>query len=1326
MKSKISLFFLLAFSIPLYAQNDLKVISSDRNSILVEYSPVYSDTSIITIDDKQFTNVDLSGGVLANPSDWGNPAIQQRILNVGVPSETGNTIQIVSSSYSEIKGLISPIPQLVKDGKVNAFNYKVGSDYYNYKNASDLVSFGEYGISRGLRTQSLIISPVNFYPGQNKIRLYDKIVFKVTFSKNQKISAIPVDKFSSATVLNFNAAKFWNDLQSQKKFKKISNSVLSTGKWVKFEAPDEGIYKITRSMLASFGIDPNTVDPRTIKIYNNGGKILPEDPMASRPNDLVENAIIVAGQDDGKFDDGDYILFYGRGIDFWDYSASSNSVVRFHNVYSKENYYWITSGGANGKRITEQQSLNTTPDITETTTPAFGYMEDDKINIGKSGRQFFGDAFTQTSSSETYVLKLDDRVQSTPIYYSTRFANSSPGSIGLEIDESGNVLLNRTLPGYGFGDNVYSFGVGYVYNFSYSGNLQDNRSVLKYTMTPTSLSSTGYIDYYEIRYTRTLAALNDNIIFYSPDSSKNVQYNLNGFSSSNIQVFNVSDYSNVTLISNPVMLSGGEFRFQTKESNGNISKYIAVGNGAFKTPVNPVEVSNSNVHGIADGAKFIIITPTDFEDAANKLASFKETQARVKISTKVFNVDQIFNEFGCGMRDVSAIRDFIKYAYDNWTIKPEYVLLLGKGTYDYKDIEGLHNNFIPAYETEESLNEITSYATDDYFVRVDGNDNRIDLSIGRLTAENPQQANDVVDKIIRYESQSKQGSWRNLITLVADDGYTSKGWEGPDHTAASEYLANNYIPASFDLKKIYLAAYPVVVTGLGKRIPDAAKAIVDAANEGTLIMNYVGHGSPELWAHEFVFEKDVTIPQMHNTDYFFLTAATCDFGYFDVPSFQSSAELLVLKSDGGAIGALSSSRLVYSSDNHTLMYKYFQNLLQSNRDTLNLPITVGQAFYNIKQTLYSVNDQKYGIMCDPTLRLKMPEYTASIDSINGSNLTGNVDIKALSKTKIEGEVRKPDNSPWTDFSGSGILTMFDSQRQVSLTALRGYPMILQGGVIFRGQVSIVNGKFSTNFVVPKDISYENKNGKVIFYFFNNDVDGIGYTKNVIIGGTDSSTVNDGKGPDMQIFFDNTNFKDAYLVNPDSKLIVKLADQTGLNTTGTGVGHKLEGILNNDENNPIDFTNYFTGDKDAGGKSGEITYPFNGLDPGDYTIKVKAWDVFNNFSTTSANFNVVESGDLVIKDVYNYPNPFGSSTTFTFQQNLDSPLDVQIKIYTVAGRQIREIDKTGLLEKFVKINWDGRDEDGDIIANGTYLYKVIVKSQDGKFNKSVLGKLAVIR
>ncbi len=1331
MLSKISALFLL-MSYLIYSQADIRILSSDASALIFEYNPYYTDTSVVQIDSKDYRRVTFSGSSLISINEPGLPLIEQRIINVGVPSEFGTTIELLSSNYHEITGYLLPIPEIFQDGNFPGYRYNTISDYYNHTFSENLVSFGEYGISRGMKIQSFLISPVQFNASTGIIRLYQRMLIKINFGSIASFSRTPADDFLKDVILNFEVARYWTEDRSERLNKVLNNSVLSTGRWIRFEAPEEGIYRITRPMLASFGIDANTVDPRTIKIYNNGGKILPENINQPRPQDLVENAIMVVGEEDGVFNENDYILFYGRGHSFWDFDPSQNKIVRARHTYSDKNYFWITSGGAHGKRIQQKQGLNDNPSFIQNTSAAFADWEVDKINLGKTGRQFFGDDFSSAISSRTYINNLTHRVNSEPINYRVRFVVGTSTGMELIISENGNQVATRNA--FGFGGASYTVGEPHLINFSYSAPLPDNRSVLTFKVNPSTVSSVGFLDYFEIEYVKEQRAANDYLMFFSNPNSGIVEYQLNGFSSSNISVFDVSDYASVQLVNNYIFHSGGECRFRFEESATARRKYIAIGSDKFKTPVNPFEISNSNLRGESTGAKFIIITHKNFESAASRLKDYRQNQDIIPLSTLVVDIDNIYNEFSCGLVDPTALRDYLKYTYDNWQIRPEYVLFFGKGTYDYRNVEGYGDNFIPTWQSEESLKLVfggDSYTTDDFFVLLDGN-NRISMAFGRLPFSSLIEANNVVDKIIEYEQYLERGSWQNLITLIADDGIGSQGrYEGSEHSKPTEEIAEQELPAYFDKNKIYAAAYPDVITGQGRRKPAVNKAIIEAINNGTLFINFIGHGSPELWAHEYIFEKSVNLPLMQNDKYFFICAATCDFGYFDIPNFQSSTEAMVFLKDRGAIAGISSSRLVFSGENHSLNKILIKNIFDSERDTLNLPIRIGKAVYKSKFNRFSVNDRKYFLFGDPTLRLRIPQYFANVDSVNGNSLNTNVQVMALSRTKIDGIVLRPDNSVWDEFSGEGLLTVFDSERIVRMTIPGSTNPTIQdvkqqGGIIFRGRVSVVNGRFNADFVVPKDISYENKNGKIVFYFFNNLSDGIGYTRNIIVGGTDTTTLNDAKGPDIEIYFDDVNYGFSYLVGPNPKLIVKLFDETGLNTTGTGIGHKLEGILNQQASNPIDFTNYFVGDLDAGGRSGQVNYNFINLGFGEYTLQVKAWDVFNNFSTETTYFTVVNDNELVIRDVYNYPNPFKSITHFTFNQNLTQPIDVKIKIYTIAGRLIKEIEEYNISDRFVTIGWDGRDADGSTIANGTYLYKLIVKTIDGQYSSSVLGKLAVIR
>jgi hypothetical protein len=1303
----------------LKAQQDFKILESTSRKVVISYSPVYTDTSIKKIGSYEYRTVQMLSGIFLQYKNSGAPQIPSRSFQIGVPNIKGNRISIRSMTTKEIKGTLIPFPLLVKN-PTNPEQLYVKNDIYNKTGTypEQIVYESSSGSIRNLPVISVAVNAVRYNPQESKIILISNIEFEVVFSQGGTSSKAIADGFIDDIVVNSYSAQGFLAAKQLKTKTGSTNSVLASGKWVRFEAPVEGIYKITKDMFSSFGISTD-VDVSTIKIYNNGGEVLPEQVETERPIDLVENAVYVSNTKDT-------ILFYGRGVNFWNYETNSNDVKRCSSPYSNENYYWLTYGGAQGKRMQLKVSLSNDNPYIDTTTLAYTYIEEDKINIGKSGREFLGDAFTGNHNSRVYSQALEGLLSNHTIKYKYRFVNAAREAVSLTISENDNQLVNKYIAGYG--SDAYSYGKADTGRFSYSGSISNNTSNLRFTFNTSSSLSTGYLDYYEIQYPRDLIAHSDFLTIFSPAVTNNIEYRLKGFSNNNIWGFDVGDYSNVKLISNPKRINAGEYHFQAAETGNAIVKYIACTPSQFRTPSNIKVIGNQDLHGNTTGAKLIIISPTEFIAQANRLKTQRETVSKIAISTQVVDINEIFNEFSCGNRDVSAIRDFIRYAYLNWTIAPEYVLLLGHGDYDYKDIEETNINFIIPYETEESLNEMSSYNTDDFFACIDGNDNFIDLAVGRIPAQSVAEAKISIDKIIVYENNSEHSLWRNTITLIADDSYTSAGpVDGVMHTGQSEDISTNYIPGSFNQNKIYLAAYPTEMTSYGRRKPKVNAAIIRAANEGTLVMNYIGHGSRDLWAHEQVFVKDISVPEFTNTNYFFLTAATCEFGCCDMTSGQSGAEMLLLKENSGAIGVFTATRPALSTQSSVLNNAFYTSMFFHSRDSLNLPIPIGKAYFLAKIDKAEINDQIYHLFCDPSLRLNIPQNSAQIDSINGIALTSDVQVKAMEKVSINGTIRLPGaTTQYSGYTGEGILTIYDSNQKVPLTEFGdNYTITAEGGIIFKGQVSISNGKFAADFVIPKDISYENKNGKIVFYFYNNSEDGLAFSKKILVGGTDTTSVNDKSGPNISITFDNETSDGTFLIRPNSTLIVELDDETGLNTTGSGIGHRLQGILNQDESNILDFTTYFVGNKDAGGKSGLIKYQFSNLSEGDYRLDVKAWDVFNNASERAAYFKVVSGNALVIDNIYNYPNPFSDKTTFLFYHNYDGPVNVKIKIFTVAGRLIQQIEQNGVTARNVKINWDGRDKDNNTCANGVYLYKLLVSSTAGKTSKSYIGKISII-
>jgi len=466
--------------------------------------------------------------------------------------------------------------------------------------------------------------------------------------------------------------------------------------------------------------------------------------------------------------------------------------------------------------------------------------------------------------------------------------------------------------------------------------------------------------------------------------------------------------------------------------------------------------------------------------------------------------------------------------------------------------------------------------------------------------------------------------------------------------------------------------------------------------------------------------------------------ATCNFSQFDDAQNYTGSELLMNKTDGGASAVISASRKVYAQGNGALHRGTFRYLFSRDafgRAVMERPAT---ALFLFKASgSNSVNDQKFFFMGDPTMRLVYPTGFASIDSINGQpvdSINGVVRsspilLKALSKVTMVGTVRDAANSPDTSFNGTLALGVNDVSRE--RTIVNFYPgynwhYLASGGTIYRGENSVVSGRFRATFIVPKDISYADTSGRgrLVAFTSRSANDGLGLSTAVQISGTDSSAIVDHDGPAVEISLNSRSFRPGDVVSENPTLIVDLRDSSGINTSTAGIGHRIEAWLNNSTES-VDLTEYYTSTKDNF-HEGAVEKQLSGVQYGRNNIRVRAWDSYNNSTTTETYFEVASSDQLSISDLFNYPNPFADETQFTFRHNQSGTLDVQIKIYSVAGRLIQDLQTVSTGEMMVRIPWDGRDRDGDKVANGVYLYKVLVRTIDGRFASEAIGKIAVAR
>lgn len=1325
MRPTLTISLILLIGAGLYAQPapDLRVISENPTSIVIEFIPRYTHRVVAGDDGKKYTRFEFLGAAF-DEGEPGSPLVPYRPAIVHLPSRQYSA-EVIAQDYDDLTGVNAATHPTWRPNKGFGYSAVYSSPDARFvknelipQHIFQLVNIGE---SRGLLLGTLRIYPVQVSLGRNEARIYRRVVVRIDFAASSP--GLPLASLFLKNQFPSNLLKGG----VEKRQGVAGDSPLAQGDWYRIEVKETGIYRIDQDFLSKAGISLSAIgNVNSIRIFGNGGEMLNDTLDAARPDGLEEiPRLVVDRNGNGALDPEDFVLFYGKSTRGWKYFPSEKTFHHYINYYTETSVYFLTYGGAGrGKDMAALQSTSLSNVYRPGDFQAMIFVENELDNLVNSGRQWVGESFDITRNLNVFTTSLPGFVPTKPMLYRFTFLSRSTSVDTFRVQENGQPLGSPILT---YPINVASIEYEKAYQtpvmtFDRLGALPNDRSILRLQFGTRNSAAQAWLDWFEILYRRGHEADNDLLLFTSPDTTASVEYTVSKFSSRDILVFDVTQHNHVKQITNLAFdpADATIARFQVAQANGSVREFVAVGTKGFKTPSNVRRLSNSNLHGFSSGADFVILSPPDFISEAERLKAHREKNDQLK--TLAVNLDQVFNEFSSGMLDPVAVRDFLKYAQTTWTVKPQYVLLFGAGNFDYKKIKYKADNWVPPYETLESNVQISTLASDDYFVFLDPSAQRISMAIGRLPVRSSKEAKDVIDKIIAYETTAPYDSWRNRITFVADDGLTSTGDDGTIHTDQTERLAQDYTPDSFTKDKIYIVQYPTVSTSTGRRKPTANQALVEAINRGTVVLNYIGHGNTEQWAHEKIFAEDEDLPLLNNKGrLFFVVAATCDFARYDYPQQISAGEQLILMPERGAIAEVTADRVVYSGDNALLNWTLYRYLFEP--DAQGRPVRLGDALWQTKQLLYSTNDMKHHLLGDPTLRLATPRARVNVDSVNGQSTGTLVTVGALGTVKVKGSLVKPDGRPLSGLRGRALLEVYDAKRKVLVPEWGDYYFEVNGSLIYRGEVSVRDGSVQGVFPIPKDVSYGDSRSRISVYAWSDSTDATGYTENLSITGTASALV-DTVGPSIHIYFDGQSFRPGDIVGSDANMIVDLADSSGINTSTAGIGHKLEATLDGSQR-VIDLTDFYRGNLDTY-QSGQVRYQFSNLAEGRHTLAIKAWDIYNNSATAETYFEVRSTSPLAIYNVYNFPNPFTRSTTFTFQRSSDDPVDVEIKVYTVAGRLIQVVEAPAVVDRFVQVPWDGRDRDGNELANGVYLYRVIAKSLDRTSTSEVLGKLAVLR
>ncbi|MBS0012155.1 MAG: type IX secretion system sortase PorU [Bacteroidales bacterium] len=1097
------------------------------------------------------------------------------------------------------------------------------------------------------------------------------------------------------------------------------SSVLAQGRWHKIKILKEGIYRIDFSDLAALGLSPGN-EPA---LYSNNYGLLSYYNDEARPDDLVKTAIYLERGQDGIFNDGDYILFYGNATHRWEYKHDEKEYFFSRHHYSDTAVYFLR---LNASPL--EISNDADPGAANTVSDHSDYLfihETEKQNIMKSGREWYEPLAANVIYPVNTDIENHTLAEGALLHYRIRVLGRSPDPVVMRLKNGEELMSSVMIPQVNINNTAGTYAnpveetgeidlssgfPGLFVSFHNNGNI----------------TARGWLDYLELQ-TRIRNNFNQTGPghFIIRDRTTVQEGNVSHFRISSdfddLLVWDISCEHNIK--SMQLTYSSQEYSFIC--SSDSLRKFIAFRPpGAMKPLIDKDPIANQDLHreGRYD---MIIISHPLFYNYAVELADIHLLND--SLHSIVLTPGEIYNEFSGGVPDISALRNYIRMVYmrnKNSDRPLKYLLLFGDGSYENRTPPPDNPNFIPTYQTRNSHVRIQSFTSDDYYGLLDAGEGEyeglLDIGIGRLPVSSTEQAEAMIGKIRDYINAAAAGPWKNIITMLADDEDNNLHMNDSDKLAE---IIESEEPA-FNIEKIYLDSYKQTTSISGQSYPDAVKAINDRINNGCLLLNYSGHGNEMGLAHERVLDAESINSWSNKGKYPVFVTATCEFSRFDDISLDpgtgsisektSAGELVLLKPEGGAIALFSTTRIVFASHNYNLASKLYEHAFQ--RDASGRGLSMGEIMRLAKINTSGDNKRNFTLLGDPALRLAWPWHGSIItDSINGQSITEfNDTIMGLSELTVSGHIEDRYGNMMNTFNTYLHTSLYDKGYETTSLANDGgqpFTYTIRDRVLFKGKAELVNGRFRVSMLIPRDIDYTFGPGKLSYYAAGDYTDYTGSHEDFVIGGLANPAIIDTTGPVIELFLNDTLFRSGGITDASPVLLARLNDAGSINTTGAGIGHDIVAIINNEHSNTIILNNYYENDPGTY-KSGKLIYPLGKLERGEHTISLKAWDNFNNSSTASLLFFVRDEEGLILNKLINYPNPFTNETNISLEHNRpDDFIEIFINIYSGNGKLLKTIEAMSPPGgyRIPPIRWDGRDDNGARVAAGIYLYTLTVRT-----------------
>ncbi len=1295
----------------------VSVRSSSPTELLIEYQPV------VGRQEREWLHLPLVTGAQIlgrSEEDWLQPVVEFPITVPG-PQAIGG-IEVTRVTTRRQSGLPATVREFVE---------RTGSAPPIGRVPEQWAEVVYGGIARARHLAYVRIRCALPHPSAGVTEILESLELRICFLPERAVPPPLWDKerqWETRLTLNDEVALQWYAGGSAESYSSVSQTaaVIPPGTWLRLGIREEGIYRITAEQLQQLGVRLSPAEVATLKLWGTGGEPLPEDPATAVGEHVTEIPIIVRTEDNGELRE---ILFYGAPALGFHYRDSA--FQHFLNPYSELNYYLLTWGGTPGLRVSPAPPPFADSVFRPSTYTARIFYEQELYQpfaLG-SGRDWFG-PLVDPALPVVYTTPLPDLDRSGEILYRFVLVNRASVPAQYEVTEGGRLIWRGNVGSvspFGYVEAVSSRRISV--RVPADSIAPDNRSVLRFSYRTSTGTGSGHVDWVEIHYPRRFVAVNNTIEFFTdPSWSGVLEIAVTGFSGKEIWGFDVTDRRRPLLLQN-LARSSGVFVFRTEQQRSQPRRFFI--SARF---LSPVVIERAEVLGLRQqrqGVSLIVVTHRQLLNSATAYQRYRSTAG---ISSFVVPMDAVYNEFAAGMPDPTALRNFLATALVLWDPPPRFVIFWGDGHYDYKGISTQRPSYVPTYQSatllsdvsETSYNAINSYTTDDYFTWLQGNDPLPDIGLGRIPINSDAEGMWMVEKLRQYEHYSAQGNWRTTITLVADDGPTTGASSDCTlHTQQSEELSR-LLPPFLLQRKIYLTEYPAENIPGGRRKPGVTQDLVAAVNAGTLLLNWIGHGNPRLWAHEQILERETTVPLFRNLDrLFFLTAATCDFARFDDPHVPSGAEVMLLSQLGGAIGVVAASRLVYATPNARIMQYFYSQLFQRRGDSTFAPL--GEVYMAAKlQRFDTLNDRKYVLLGDPVLSLLLPNGRVQMDSLNGIALTDSIPtIAPWGKVRLSGRVLTPRGEEWTDFSGNLFLTLTDAPIQFHVPEPCGSGVAYHvfeklSGILHQGMYTVQNGRWTVEFVVPQELSFSEIPGRLFAVAVASDGrSASGVYSSIHFAGTVPSERQDTVGPRIRLYIDDPSFRPGDLVRSVPELIAELWDESGVNTSGA-LGRRIE-VWVDDETASTDLTPLFQLLPDRPG-IGIVRKPLLGLDPGLHRVRLRAWDVYGNFSIAETFFRIAP--EPILAEPTAIPNPAAAfPVRFSFLFTGTEPMRAEFVIATVVGSLLYRREVELLPQRRVELMWDGTTGAGVPVVSGTYVYSIRLLTPN---SPRVAGTIVVVR